>query len=115
MAYARAHPYSTPPRRFGLFDDVVGGSGRDRSLEGGGTGSTFAREARRDAAWRRTASAFGKPGGTSVRSEIGGAVVYRGYGDVIMGTTQSGMRDARVLEDSNGRDVGARIRRRRDV
>ena len=105
VAYARAHPYSTPPRRFGLFDDVVGGSGRDRSLEGGGTGSTFAREARRDAAWRRTASAFGKPGGTSVRSEIGGAVVYRGYGDVIMGTTQSGMRDARVLEDSNGRGV----------
>ena len=101
VAYARAHPYASPPRRLGLFDEFVGASGRDRALGGKAATTSFGREARRDArepAWRLTPSAFGRTRETSGLDNR--AIVYRGYGETTMGATQSaGMRDGSMEKD----------------
>jgi len=101
VAYARAHPYASPPRRLGLFDEFVGASGRDRALGGAGATTSFGREARREArepAWRLTPSAFGRARETSGLDNR--AIVYRGYGETTMGATQSAaMRDRSMEKD----------------
>ena len=103
LAYTRAHPYATPPRRQGLLDrlngDVVIGVGRDKALSGT---TAFGREARRDFenTWRRTSATFS----TAVDSfHRNGAEVFRGRSDYMGGTNSSFQDRIGTLEEKNGR------------